>query len=100
VSPFDANEAVHRFHNGISRELFIQYSVADPWIAVCRAHYDGVLTDDELSDASDNLRIGLKDFADRFREYNGIYVSPLNRGFKIQNTSSAAVMRIRDKPRM
>jgi len=73
LSPFDANEAVHRFHSGISRELYILYSGSDPWFAVCRAHYDGILTDDDLANASENIRAGLKQFADRFEEYNGIH---------------------------
>ena len=72
LSPFDANERVYDFHNGISRELYNFYSGSDPWFAVCRAHYDGVLTDDDIADASDNLRKGLQQFAERFCERNGV----------------------------
>jgi hypothetical protein len=76
LSPFDANDAVHQFHNGISRELYNLYAVSDPWLAVCRAHYDGVLTDDDFAEASDNIRDGLKQFADLFNEYNAIQAEP------------------------
>ncbi len=66
LSPFDANEAVHQFHNGISRKLYNLYSDSDPWLAVCRAHFDGVLTDEDFAGASDNILDGLKQFAVRF----------------------------------
>lgn len=69
LSPFDADAAVHAFHNGVSRELYNRYSDSDPWFAVCRAHFDGVLTDEDFSGASDNIRQGLKQFADRFQPY-------------------------------
>ncbi len=69
LSPFDADAAVHAFHNGVSRELYNRYSDSDPWFAVCRAHFDGVLTDEDLSGASDNIRAELKQFADRFQPY-------------------------------
>ncbi len=76
LSPFDANEAVHQFHDGISRKLYNFYSSSDPWWAVCRAHYDGVLTDEDFAGASDNILNGLKQFAIRFREYNSIQAEP------------------------
>lgn len=76
LSPFDANDAVHQFHSGISRELYNRYSVSDPWLAVCRAHYDGILKDDDFAEASDNIHNGLAQFADRFREYNDIQAEP------------------------
>jgi hypothetical protein len=79
LSPFDANDAVHQFHNGISRELYNLYSGSDPWFAVCRAHYDSILTEEDLAHASDNIRAGLKQFADRFHEYNGIQTAPTTR---------------------
>jgi hypothetical protein len=75
LSPFDANERVHDFHNGISRELYILYSGSDPWFAVCRAHFDGVLTDNDIAGASDKLRKGLQQFAERFRENLGFETS-------------------------
>lgn len=76
VSPFDANDAVHQFHDGISRELYNVYSASNPWFAVCRAYYDGVLTAEDLAIASDKIRTGLKQFSERFQEYNGISPAP------------------------
>jgi hypothetical protein len=66
ISPFEANEALHQFHNGKSRELYNLFSDSDPWFAVCRAHYDGVLSEEDLAEASDNLRAGLQQFAVNF----------------------------------
>jgi hypothetical protein len=66
ITPFDVNEQVHRFHNGVSRDLFCMYSSSDPWYAVCRAHFDGVLTDDDLSDASDEIKQRIATFAANF----------------------------------
>ncbi|TWU32664.1 hypothetical protein Q31b_58220 [Novipirellula aureliae] len=76
LSPFDVNECVHEFHNGISRELYNLYAASDPWFAVCRAHFDGVLTDEDLVNASDSVRAGLQQFAERLQEYNGIQTAP------------------------
>ncbi len=67
LSPFDVDAAVHAFHNGVSRELCNRYSDSDPWFAVCLAHFDGVLTDEDFSGASDNIREGLKQFAYHFQ---------------------------------
>ena len=67
LSPFDVSDRVHQFHNGISRELFTRYSVSDPWFAVCRAHCYGVLTDEDLVNASDNVRMRLKNSLTTFR---------------------------------
>ncbi len=70
ITPFDANDCIHQYHNGVSRELFNTYSLSDPWFAVCRAHYDGVLTDSDLSGASEYIQQGIQQFAERFREYD------------------------------
>ncbi|MFN7292203.1 MAG: hypothetical protein ACK5T6_16570 [Pirellula sp.] len=64
LSPFEVNDCVHQFHNGISRELFNLYSASDPWFAVCRAHNDGVLTDEDFINASDLMRAGMRRFAE------------------------------------
>ena len=72
LSPFDAAAAVHAFHNGVSRELYNKYSGSDPWFAVCRAHYDGVFSDEDFTGASDNVRAGLKLFAEQFRELHDL----------------------------
>ena len=52
LSPFDVNDRIHKFHNGASRDLYRQYSESLPWLGVCRAFFDRVLTDDDLVDAS------------------------------------------------
>ncbi len=76
LSPFDANMAVHQFHNGIARELFFTYSRGNPWDAVCRALYEGVLTEDDLVNVSDKVRTEMKQYADCFQEYEGIRSPP------------------------
>ena len=63
LSPFDVNDRIHKFHNGASRDLFKQYSQSLPWSGVCRAYIDRVLTDDDLVDASDEIRDGIGVFA-------------------------------------
>ena len=63
LSPFDVNDSIHRFHNGASRDLYKQYSDSLPWWGVCRAYFDGVLADDDLVDASDEVRNGIREFA-------------------------------------
>ena len=50
------------FHNGASRDLYKQYSQSLPWAGVCRAYIDRVLTDDDLVDASDEIRNGIGSF--------------------------------------
>ena len=72
LSPFEVNDCVHQFHNGISRELFNMYSASDPWFAVCRAHYDGVLTDEDFVNASDRVRAGMRLFAEQDQEKQAI----------------------------
>ena len=66
LSPFEVNQKIHAFHNGVSRELFNRYSDSLPWFPVCRAHYDKVLSDDDLMDASDKIRNGISKFAKDF----------------------------------
>ena len=66
LSPFDVNDHIHKFHNGASRDLYNQYSQSRPWLGVCRAYFDRVLTDDDLVDASDEVRKGIGDFAASF----------------------------------
>ena len=48
LSPFEVNQIIHEFHNGISRELFNRYSGSQTWFPVCRAHYDKVFSDNDL----------------------------------------------------
>lgn len=71
-TPFEADRAVHKFHNGITRDLYSRYSETVPWFAVCRARYDGTLTDDDIADASDLMLEGFKRFASTFTDWNGI----------------------------
>lgn len=66
LSPFDVNDRIHKFHNGASRDLYIQYSESLPWLGVSRAYFDGVLTDDDLVGASDEVRTGIAEFAASF----------------------------------
>lgn len=66
LSPFDVNERIHKFHNGASRDLYKQHSESLPWLGVSRAYFDGVLTDDDLVGASDEVRTGIAEFAASF----------------------------------
>ncbi|WP_044255533.1 hypothetical protein [Rhodopirellula sp. SWK7] len=66
LSPHDVNDRIHNFHNGVSRELWSQYSQSDSDVAVYRAHYDGVLTDDDLTNATEGVRDGIRQFEDIF----------------------------------
>ena len=68
LSPFDVNDRIHKFHTGISRELYNRYSGSDPWFAVCRARLDGVLTDGDLADASDSLKDRIRQFVTSFAD--------------------------------
>ncbi len=77
ITPHDVNQLIHQFHNGTSRELYNRYSGGQIWIAVCRAHYDGILSDEDVSDVSEKLRDELRRFADTYRTINGLDV-PLN----------------------
>ena len=72
ISPNEVNDIIHQFHEGPSRELFKLFSDSLPWYAVCRAHYDGVIADDEISHTSKTIRDGLKRFADTYQEINAI----------------------------
>ena len=66
LSPFDVNDRIHKFHNGASRDLYKQYSASLPWLGVSRVYFDCVLTDDDLMDASDEVRTGIAEFAANF----------------------------------
>ena len=72
LSPFDVNDLIHKFHEGASQELFSSFSHSLPWLAVCRAHLDGVLTDDDLTEASDKIRDGLNKFAADYATLHGV----------------------------
>ena len=63
LTPFDITERIHKFHDGASRDLYKQFSGSLPWLEVCRAHFDGVLTDDDITDASGDIRDGIREFA-------------------------------------
>jgi hypothetical protein len=49
ISPFELNELVHRFHDGISREIWKRYSKSSHLgPAVAAAVADGVISKEEL----------------------------------------------------
>lgn len=43
VSPFDVAQAIHRFHQGPARELYVSYTIQHPQVAVAHAIRTGVL---------------------------------------------------------
>ena len=66
LSTFDVNDRIHKFHNGASRDLYRQYSESLPWLGVCLAFIDRVLNDDDLVDASDEIRRGIAEYVASF----------------------------------
>ncbi len=71
MTSFDVTDRIHRFYDGAARDLYKQFSNSLPWLAVCRAHLDGVLTDDDIADVSDNIRDGIRGFAVTFARLGG-----------------------------
>jgi hypothetical protein len=63
LTPFDVTDRIHKFHDGASRDLYNQFSISLPWLAVCRACFDGVLTDEDITDVSSDIRDGIREFA-------------------------------------
>ena len=76
TTPHDVNELIHRFHNGASRELYKRYGDSDPWLAICRAHYDGILTDVDIANNTEKIREGIRQFAKTYRIVNGLEPLP------------------------
>ena len=76
LSPHEVNDLVHEFHNGVSRDLFNRFSSNKPWFSVCRAHYDCVLTDNDIAGASEKIRHGINEFAKTFRMINQLDTEP------------------------
>jgi hypothetical protein len=48
VSATDLSEEIHKFHNGISRELYKIYAMLQPHMAVARAIAKGFFSDESL----------------------------------------------------
>lgn len=56
LDPFELSDRIHRFHDGVSRELFKLYDgPADPRFAVANAVHRGILTRDEVADLLEAL---------------------------------------------
>ena len=66
LTAFEVTDRIHQFHDGPSRDLYKQFSKSVPWLEVCRAHIDGTLSDDDIADASDNIRDGIREFGASF----------------------------------
>ncbi|HRX81107.1 MAG TPA: hypothetical protein P5307_18690 [Pirellulaceae bacterium] len=66
LTPIDVTDRIHIFHDGAVRDLCNQVSTSLPWTAVCRAYFDGVLTNEDIIDASSNVRDGILRFAASF----------------------------------
>ena len=65
LTPYDVTDRIHKFLDGAARDLYKQFSNSLPWLAVCRAHLDGVLKDEDIADAPDKIRDGIREFAAR-----------------------------------
>lgn len=67
ISAFELSDRIHKFHNGISRELYGQYTNLGPAAAVSRAIALGLIESDSLGD----LLLGkLESNIELFREIN------------------------------
>lgn len=66
ISPFEANDKIHRFHDGDSRRIFRQYSQPHPWLGICQAYADGVLTDDDIAACSQSIQERIRAFVRLF----------------------------------
>ena len=66
ISPFEANDRIHSFHNGASRDLFKQYSQSRPWMGICEEYADGVLTDEDIAACSQSTQEEIREFARLF----------------------------------
>jgi hypothetical protein len=49
MNPFDLNEEIHQYHNGTARDLYKQYAMGDPDMAVMFALAGGILKIEELN---------------------------------------------------
>ena len=65
IDAFALSEAIHRFHQGPSRELFSKYEPSHLELAVAHAIHRGILTEDEAG--AEALEILAKQL-DHFRE--------------------------------
>lgn len=70
ASPHSVNDIIHKFHNGESRDLYNKYTGTVPWLPVCSAYNEGILTDDDLADASDHVREKLRETAISLQSLN------------------------------
>lgn len=66
ISPFEANDKIHSFHHGASRDLFKQYSQSLPWMGICEAYAAGVLTDDDIAACSPSAQKEIREFVRLF----------------------------------
>lgn len=49
INPFELSDRIHRFHNGISRDLYVTYRDLSPHLSVARAVAYGILERTEIS---------------------------------------------------
>ena len=73
LSPLEVNDRIHTFHDGASRDLYRRFYQTLPWISVCHAYVEGILTDEDLSKASDRIRSGIAHFAS---SYAALHLQP------------------------
>jgi len=52
VDPHELSDAIHEFHDGPSRDLFVFYTRMDPTVAVARAVARGILREGEVPAAT------------------------------------------------
>ena len=63
VDSFELSDQIHKFHNGISRDLWKMYDNRDNHIVIARAVANGIISMDEISiKLSENLKTGIESF--------------------------------------
>jgi len=65
ANPFDVNEAIHKYHDGRSRDLYKQYVMGDADMAVMLALARGALKIEELNE---DCRAFYQERVDRLRD--------------------------------
>jgi hypothetical protein len=62
---FDLNEEIHQYHNGTARDLYKQYAMGDPDMAILLALAKGILKIEELNE---DCRTSYQDRLNRLQE--------------------------------
>lgn len=48
VDSFQLNDIIHKFHDGVNRDLYKQYTIVEPYLMVAYALVEGILGEEEI----------------------------------------------------